>query len=255
MHASSLLLTLISTLAAAAPQNIPYKENTTPPSAKSSRPPVNSLANNLAVVQSLFLAPKAVDRITIIPQDSDFVFDFLNPPPNSSATAGLGGSAVGADRVSFPPLVGTNAAMTVGFLGPCGFNTPHTHPRSAELNILIEGRMSTQFVLENGARTVSNTLIPLQMTTFPLGSLHTEFNPDCEHATFVASFASEDAGVQQEAQAFFGLDPSVVEAAVGNGFTFEGKEIARFRSLIPKNIAHGVEACLKKCNIAPDPSN
>lgn len=255
MHASSLLVTLVSTLAAAAPQIPPLKETTNPPPTNSSRPPVNSLANNLAVVQSLFLAPKAVDRITMIPQDSDFVFDFLNPPPKSSASAGLGGFAVGADRVSFPPLVGTNTAMTVGFLGPCGFNTPHTHPRSAELNILIEGRMSTQFFLENGARTVSNTLIPMQMTTFPLGSLHTEFNPDCSRATFVASFANEDAGVQQEVQALFGLDPSVVQAAVGNGFAFEGKEIERFRNLIPKNIAQGVEACLKKCNIKPDPSN
>ncbi|MCJ1260997.1 hypothetical protein MMC22_000861 [Lobaria immixta] len=255
MHASSLLLTLVSTLAAAAPQNPPLKENSTPPGTNSSRPPVNSLANNLALVQSLFLAPKAVDRIKMIPQDSDFVFDFLNPPPNSSATAGFGGSAVSADRVSFPPLVSTNTAMTVGFLGPCGFNTPHTHPRSAELNILIEGSMTTQFIQENGARPVTNTLIPMQMTVFPLGSMHTEYNPDCSPAKFVASFANEDAGVQQEAQTFFGLDPSVVQAAIGNGFAFEGKDVTRFRDLIPKNIAHGVEACLKKCNIAPDPSN
>lgn len=60
--------------------------------------------------------------------------------------------------------------------------------------------------------------------------------------------------MQQEAQTFFGLDPSVVQAAVGNGFAFEGKDVARFRDLIPKNIALGVEACLKKCNIAPSPS-
>ena len=96
---------------------------------------------------------------------------------------------------------------------------------------------------------MKTTLLPLQATTFPLGSLHTEFNPECENATFVASFANEDPGTLQEAQAFFGLELEVVKAAVGNGFAFEGKDINRFRDLIPKNVALGVESCLKKCRI------
>lgn len=249
MHSSSILLPLIATFAAAAPL-----VNTTASSTSYTREPVNGLANNLDVIKSLLLAPKAADRIAIISQDSDFVFDFSAPPANSS-TVGSGGSTVAATRQSFPPLVGSNTAMTVGFLGPCGFNTPHTHPRSAEINILVEGRVNTSFILENGARTVNNILLPWQMTTFPQGALHTEFNPDCTNATFVAAFANEDPGVQQEAQAFFGLDEAVVEAAVGNGFTFEGKDITKFRSLIPKNVANGVDACLKKCNITPNPSS
>ncbi|MCJ1265788.1 hypothetical protein MMC22_005668 [Lobaria immixta] len=92
------------------------------------------------------------------------------------------------------------------------------------------------------------------MTIYPLGSMHTEFNPDCSPAKFVASFANENAGVQHEAQNFFALDPAVMQPAVGDGFAFEGKDITRFRDLIPKNITHGVEAYLKKCNIALDPS-
>lgn len=107
----------------------------------------------------------------------------------------------------------------------------------------------SQFVLENGARTVSNTLETFQMAVFPLGALHTEFNPDCTPATFVASFASEDPGVQQEAQAFFGLQEDLIRAAVGNDFAFEGKDIQKFRDMIPENVALGVESCLKKCNI------
>lgn len=247
MHSSSLLFALGATLAAAAPLD------TTASSTSYTRGPVNGLANNLEVIKSLLLAPRAADRISMISQDSDFVFDFLNPPTNSS-TVGSGGSTVAATRQSFPPLIGSNTAMTVGFLGPCGFNTPHTHPRSAEINILVEGRVDTSFILENGARAVNNILLPWQMTTFAQGALHTEFNPDCTKATFVAAFANEDPGVQQEAQAFFGLDEAVVEAAVGNGFTFEGKDITKFRSLIPKNVANGVDACLKKCNITPSPS-
>ena len=80
--------------------------------------------------------------------------------------------------------------------------------------------------------------------------MHTQFNPECEPATFVASFASEDPGTRQEAQAFFGgLDEDVVKAAIGQGFAFEGKDVAKFVDLIPANVALGVQTCLKKCGI------
>lgn len=154
-----------------------------------------------------------------------------------------------ADRQSFPPLIGTGVSMVVGFLGPCGFNTPHTHPRSSEINIVTHGTLETQFTLENGARTVHNTLGTHQMTVFPQGALHTEFNPNCEDAVFVAGFASEDPGVQQVAQTFFGFDSEIVQAALGNDFTFEGKDLDKVKSLIPANVALGVERCLKKCQI------
>ena len=87
--------------------------------------------------------------------------------------------------------------MTLGFLGPCGFNTPHVHPRSSEINVVVKGSLVAEFTLENGARTITNTVLTNQMTVFPQGALHTEWNPDCTDALFVAGFASEDPGVQQ----------------------------------------------------------
>ncbi|KAI4248459.1 MAG: hypothetical protein L6R40_001020 [Gallowayella cf. fulva] len=207
-----------------------------------------SIANDPAIIKELSLAAKAVDRISMIQKDASFKFDFDNPPEKTK-TEGKGGHTVRADRQSFPPLIGTGVSMTLGFLGPCGFNTPHTHPRSSEINIVVQGTLQTEFTLENGARTVHNTLNTRQMTVFPQGALHTEFNPNCDDAIFVAGFASEDPGVQQAAQTFFGFDQDVVEAATGNDFTFEGKEVSKFRSLIPANVALGVESCLKKCGI------
>jgi hypothetical protein len=93
--------------------------------------------------------------------------------------------------------------MTVGFIGPCGFNTPHTHPRAAELNIVVQGRLIESVTPENGARHMQHTLNQYQMAMFPQGALHTEWNPDCEPAVFVAAFPSEDPGVQQAVQTFF----------------------------------------------------
>ncbi|KAL8942403.1 MAG: hypothetical protein Q9216_001667 [Gyalolechia sp. 2 TL-2023] len=207
-----------------------------------------SLANDPSIIAQLILAAKAPERIDLILNDASFKFDFENPP-DKTQTKGSGGHTIRADRESFPPLIGTGVSMTVGFLGPCGFNTPHTHPRSSEINIVTQGTLQTQFTLENGARTVHNTLGTYQMTVFPQGALHTEFNPDCDEAIFVAGFATEDPGVQSVAQTFFGFDSDIVEAALGNDFTFRGQDLDKFKSLIPANVALGVESCLKKCQI------
>ncbi|KAL8763857.1 MAG: hypothetical protein Q9184_000453 [Pyrenodesmia sp. 2 TL-2023] len=212
-------------------------------------PPADvSIANNMELIGELLLAAKAPDRINLVPNDASFKFDFDNPP-DKTMTTGKGGHTVRADRQSFPPLIGTGVSMTIGFLGPCGFNTPHTHPRSSEINVVVQGTLETEFILENGARIIHNTLGTHQMTVFPQGALHTEFNPNCDDAMFVAGFASEDPGVQSIAQTYFGLDPDVIEAATGNDFTFEGEDVDKFRNLIPANVALGVESCLKKCQI------
>ncbi|KAI4207733.1 MAG: hypothetical protein LQ346_000383 [Caloplaca aetnensis] len=212
-------------------------------------PPADvSVANDLDLIGQLVLAAKAPDRIDLIPNDASFKFDFDNPP-DKSMTTGKGGHTVRADRQSFPPLIGTGVSMVIGFLGPCGFNTPHTHPRSSEINVVVQGTLETEFTLENGARTVHNTLGTHQMTVFPQGALHTEFNPNCDDAIFVAGFASEDPGVQSTAQTYFGLSQDVIEAATGNDFTFEGKDVDKFRNLIPANVALGVDSCLRKCQI------
>ncbi|KAL8772006.1 MAG: hypothetical protein Q9209_002671 [Squamulea sp. 1 TL-2023] len=211
-------------------------------------PADTSLANDPVVVGQLLLAAKAVDRLDVIPLDTSFKFDF-DSPPSDTKSEGKGGRTIRADRKSFPPLVESGVSMVLGFIGPCGFNTPHTHPRSSEINVVVQGTLETEFTLENGARTIRNTLANHQMTVFPQGALHTEFNPNCDDAIFVAGFASEDPGVQQVAQSYFGFDQDVVEAATGNDFTFEGKDVEEFRSLIPANVALGVESCLKKCGL------
>jgi len=243
MHClSTIALPLLFSTALAVPADY-YKGN----SASSSD------AHSLGLIDQLELAPTAVDRLNLLPKDSDFVFDFKNPP-SGSVVMGEGGHIAAANRKDFPALIGTGAAMAVGFLGPCGFNTPHTHPRSAELNIVVEGMLSTEFILENGARPVQTTnMTAFQMTVFPLGSIHAEFNPTCYNTTFVAGFASEDPGTQSTAQTFFGLKEDIVDATLGDrsnkDVVIDGADLDKFKTQIPAGIALGVEQCLQACKI------
>lgn len=113
----------------------------------------------------------------------------------------------------------------------------------------------TEMVLENGVldpvtgkrRVISNEVKVNQMTPFYMGSVHTQFNPDCTPATFVAAFNNEDFGAGQIADEFFAFSDDVIEAAFGQAV--DGRNIDTLRGLIPVSIAKGVEECLLKCGI------
>lgn len=212
-------------------------------------PGTTTSASGLTLFQQLVLAPNAVDRLALL-EDKDFVFDFADNTRTAGVTKGEGGKIVRADHATFPALVGQGGAVAIGFLGPCGFNTPHVHPRAAELNLVVEGRLFASVTAENGARHLNHTLNKFEMTVFPQGAVHTEFNPDCTDAVFVASFPSEDPGVGQIAQEFFGLENEIVKGSAGGEVTVDGRDIDAFRSLIPANVAKGVDSCLAKCGIS-----
>ncbi|KAI9863763.1 MAG: hypothetical protein M1824_006360 [Vezdaea acicularis] len=233
------LLALAATLFATSSLGAPQLERRTSP----------GVSTNQTLINELELAPTGRDRIDLLPNDLDFVYDFNLPPTQQFNSTGKGGSTIAANRKTFPALIGTGSSMTVGFMHPCGMNTPHTHPRGTELNIVVQGALTTAMVLENGVRAVMTNTTLYQMTVFPQGALHMEFNPLCTPTVFIAGFNNEDAGTQQTLDAFVKLPTNVIEAAFGGEQTLPGADIDKFKTMIPANIALGVEECLARCNI------
>ncbi|XXG99012.1 hypothetical protein Hte_005345 [Hypoxylon texense] len=207
----------------------------------------------LSKVAQILLSDTRADAINnVLKDDADFVFDFNKA---RKFGPGAGGEIVQANRKAFPALTGTGIGMAVGFLGPCGFNTPHIHNRATELLIVTKGRVVSEMVVENGvvgadgkaARDVTNVLEELQATPYFEGALHTQYNPDCSNATFVAPLSSEDPGANTMAQAYFALADDTIRAAAGNHVS--GADVDKFRGIISTSVALGVEQCLQKCNI------
>lgn len=181
------------------------------------------------------------------------VFDFNNAQPAPNAK---GGATKAANIDTFPILTDLGISTTLGFLNPCGMNTPHVHPRATEFLTVVEGSVKFGYILENGLTKAPNpseitgTLEKFQGTVFPMGSIHYQFNPKCESAVFVAGLNSDDPGTSQVAQNFFGLNPDVVNATLGFPKQLDGKNIDAFRKLIPVNIAHAIDSCLATCEEA-----
>ncbi|KAJ7776636.1 RmlC-like cupin domain-containing protein, partial [Mycena maculata] len=200
--------------------------------------------NNTQLVSELKTAATAVDRVNLLSNDSQFVFNFFDPA--AQATKGAGGEIVLANAATFPAVIGNGIAMAIGILDPCSMNTPHTHPRATEIQFNVNGTIRTGMITENGARFIMTNLSPGEMTIFPQGSVHFQINEGCEPALFVSGLNSEDPGALQIAQRFFGLSPDIVAATLGD---IGLEEVLGLEDIIPDNVAIGTDECLKRCNI------
>ncbi|KAH6714663.1 hypothetical protein BKA61DRAFT_723553 [Leptodontidium sp. MPI-SDFR-AT-0119] len=192
-----------------------------------------------SLTQQLFLANITADRFILLPKDKQFKFAFNNPALKDKG--GEGGDLIAANRKTFPALVGTGSGIAIGFLKGYGFNTPHIEMVS-ENNVF-----NKPSDLTSGRRVIRNIISQFEMQLFYQGSVHTQFNPSCYLAVFVASFNSEDFGTGQVPNELFAMSPNVITAAFGEAIN--SANVDNFKATIPTSIAKGIEQCLTKCGI------
>lgn len=246
------LLALLAASAMALPQLAPRTDMPQAVTAPSTNNDdlISSLKTSSTAVkrlQKLFVKDGKVDKDLV---SRNAIFDF-----NKAPAAGKGGRVLGANIDNFPILTDLGIATTVAFLGPCGMNTPHVHPRATEFLTMVQGEIDFGIIPENGFVAAPNSaeiaghLTAFQGTVFPMGSVHYQVNTGCTNATFVAALSNEDPGTGQIAQEFFGLNKDVVNATLGFPESIDGADIDKFKGKIPANLALGVEKCLMTCNI------
>src|SRR5271170_6747479 len=110
-------------------------------------------------INSVELAATEVERYTLLSQmdPTHLKFDF-NPAANPGVKPGAGGQVDLANRANFPSVIGTGISAAVGFMNPCGLNTPHIHPRASEFLVLAQGsNVKTGLILENKFIVQQNT--------------------------------------------------------------------------------------------------
>ena len=134
----------------------------------------------------------------------------------------------------------------------------HIHPRSAEIFVVLQGRVLTEMIPEGGVldttdpdnvkpRVIRTELTANQTTIFPQGSFHAQMNPDCTPAFAVAAFASDDPGAALVVpQAFEQSDEFVLNSFGG---ALSAEDLARFRAAVPQGAFFDVEACRRRCGL------
>ncbi|KAI3901200.1 hypothetical protein MKW92_013451 [Papaver armeniacum] len=93
----------------------------------------------------------------------------------------------------FPALNGQSVSMAILDYPSGSVNPPHTHPRSAELLFVVQGRLDVGFI-DTTNMLFTQTLQPGDMFIFPKGLVHFQYNKnDTEPATAVSAFGSANA--------------------------------------------------------------
>ncbi|KAK4185485.1 RmlC-like cupin domain-containing protein [Podospora australis] len=260
MFSTALMVLLSFTSIAAAhprPSTSSAKPATSTSSAAGGAPTYTPLtpAEIKALQRELILAPGYKDKEQVLfpggkgGSANNVTFQFV-----PTTGPGQDGSVIVGSLDSIPGLIGTNVAAAVGFIGPCGLNVPHLHPRANEFLTAVQGTLIGAFVLEeDGMFTgtmpqVSMTLTNYTGMLFPMGHTHWQFNPTCEQAVFVAGFDSSDEGRFQVAQTFFSSMPDdVLTASLGNPTFLGPSQIDKLRGVIPSAFSVMVESCAKAC--------
>ncbi|KIW88988.1 uncharacterized protein Z519_10472 [Cladophialophora bantiana CBS 173.52] len=168
---------------------------------------------NADLVAKLRLANTNLDRMTLLPDDADWLFDFTKQDKYTFSPGGV----INANSATFPAATGQGMTMSMLNLGPCSMLPPHLHPRAANYVVAISGTTQTYMIAENGARTVTEILQAGQMTIFPQASIHTMMNIGCENAQLISALNSDDTGTTNLANAFFSFPQNISGTVIGGG--------------------------------------
>ncbi|KAK4926932.1 hypothetical protein LTR66_000885 [Elasticomyces elasticus] len=197
-----------------------------------------------AKVAALKNAASQLDRLALLPDDSDWLFDFTEQKYYTFAPGGV----INANAATFPAAVGNGQTMAILNLGPCSMLPMHYHPRASNFVVAVAGTTMTYMFEENGARVVTQTLTPGKMTIFPQASMHMMMNIGCENAQLVSALNSEDAGTMNFGNGIFadGFPADLVNAALGYQDLANNHTAAGIPAVGTGSV-YGTKECLARC--------
>ncbi|KAL4562873.1 hypothetical protein LXL04_026904 [Taraxacum kok-saghyz] len=174
---------------------------------------------SLALILSILTTTKA--------NDPDILTDFITPNSTSVIDAnfftynGLRAfytpnpknfTVLKATMTEFPALNGQSVSYAVLQFPAGGVNPPHTHPRAAELLIVMMGTLEVGFIDTKNV-LFNQTLQEGDMFVFPKGLVHFQYNRNHnQSAIAISAFGSANGGLVSVPKAVFtsGIDDNVV---------------------------------------------
>ncbi|KAL6601523.1 hypothetical protein ACP70R_044743 [Stipagrostis hirtigluma subsp. patula] len=99
-----------------------------------------------------------------------------------------------ASMKEFPALNGQSVSYALLMYPPDSVNPTHTHPRAAELLLVVDGALSVGFV-DSANKLYTQDLAAGDMFVFPKGLVHWQYNKGPKPATALSAFGSAAAGL------------------------------------------------------------
>ena len=157
---------------------------------------------------------KDPEKVTV----NDFFFSGLNVRRNTSNQLGVNVTLLTADVI---PGLNTNgiSLARIDFAPNGSLNPPHTHPRAAEILVVLEGTLYAGFVTSNpDHRLFSKIMKAGDVIVFPFGMIHFQYNIGKTPALAMAALTSQNPGVMTLANAIYGSEPAINPDVVAKAF-------------------------------------
>jgi quercetin dioxygenase-like cupin family protein len=134
-----------------------------------------------------------------------------------------------ATMMEFPALNGQSVSYAMLKFPSESVNPPHTHPRAAELLLVLNGTLCVGFIDTTG-KLYTQDLAEGDMFVFPKGLVHYQYNPGQSPAVALSAFGSAAAGTVSVPVTVFGT--GIDDAVLAKSFKTDVLLIAKFGSLV-----------------------
>ncbi|XP_018632903.2 putative germin-like protein 2-1 [Nicotiana tabacum] len=155
----------------------------------------------------------------------DFFFSGLNIAGNTSNSIGF--------QVTPAIIPGINTLGIVlarADFAPNGFSPLHTHPRAAEIVLVLEGRVEIGFVTSNPENRLFTKILELgDFFVVPKGLVHFQRNVGEGNAVTIAALSSQGPGTIRVADVTFGSDPPIPNDLLAKAFQIDQKTASQIQ--------------------------
>jgi oxalate decarboxylase/phosphoglucose isomerase-like protein (cupin superfamily) len=187
-------------------------------------------------------APQAAQGAELA--DSDFVFNLAGSP---AAAKGAGGevrvmSAANTKSLRLGAGTANRGGVQVLFTyAPCGFRTPHTHPRGTENFHVLSGHVAAELIREGSGKLISNNVTAGFSGYFGAGQVHFLRNIGCEPAKIIVIFDTPDPGTVDVATVLR-FPKDTVQGTLGD-------YSLKLDEAVLSNVLMQSKMCLKRCGL------
>ncbi|KAH6837421.1 RmlC-like cupins superfamily protein [Perilla frutescens var. hirtella] len=157
----------------------------------------------------------------------DFFFDGLAREGNTNNS--FGSNVMQGNVRAFPGLNTLGISMNRVDIAPGGITHPHTHPRSTESGIVIQGQLLVGMITTSGVFYTKN-LTAGQMFVIPRGLVHFQMNIGNEKALVYSAFNSHMPGSVIVSLNLFGSRPSLPNDVLTKAFLVNDSIIDQIKS-------------------------
>ncbi|OAE23023.1 hypothetical protein AXG93_3255s1020 [Marchantia polymorpha subsp. ruderalis] len=130
----------------------------------------------------------------------------------------------------FPGVIGMGIAPALLKFGTDSVNSFHTHPRGAEIFVILDGELDAGIV-DTANNLYTATLKKGDVFVFPMGLMHYQINRSkTKTATVLAAFASQNAGRVSLPPNMFNTEPRIETDIIMKSLFLDKKTVERLKA-------------------------